>query len=366
MPKRSPHGADLLGFGRKYRKSEEEILDFSSNINPFGAPPAVTELYRKSAEELSKYPDAYADQFCKTVSDLYGLRPKQVLAGNGSLEILDLAFRALRPKKVLLAEPCFNEYRRLAVRGGAKITSVKLREAAEFKFSLETLLKYLPGKDFALLGHPNNPTGTAFSRDEMKLFLKAARREKVFVVLDEAFADWTPGISMAAEAGQSGLLMVRSLTKFYALAGIRAGYGLGPASLIEKMKQIQGPWTCNRIAQKLSAAAFGEKLFAEQSRRWFQAESLWLRKQIQDLGVFKVYPSQANFFLIRSRVSLARFWDFCGKKGLYVRRSDGFRGLDKSFFRIAVKKREENEMLIQTLKEYTALFQKKNSINYYV
>lgn len=368
------HGADLRRFSRLYGKREGEILDFSSNVNPLGFPDAVRSVYREGLAEISKYPDPYASELCEVIAHQFRVSPECVIAGNGSLEILATAVRALQPKRVLLAEPCFSEYRRLAQLSGAKFFSVRLQSKFNFSFSLEKVLGHLNRADLVVLGHPNNPTGTALPREEMEIFLDEARRRKVFVILDEAFVDWTPGLSMASPPpfpsplkgeGRVGghFLIVRSLTKFYALAGIRSGFALGSKRMISLMKKVQGPWTCNRLAQRLSAAALQDSIFAENSRRWFQEESCWLKARLQNLG-FKVYPSLANFFLVRVGAygdTPLPLFESLGRSGIYVRTSEGFRGLGDNFFRIALKRREENEILIERLKEYVSAHHRLSS-----
>jgi len=345
---RLKHGGEIRIFSEKFGIPEREILDFSSNINPLGPPPAVCRAYETSLEELSSYPDPEALEFRREVARHFPLWVENVAAGNGAIEFLDLILRLLRPKRALLIEPAFLEYRRLLNLWGAEIRTVFLHEKDSFQFSSAELINSLQGVEVALLATPNNPTGSFLAKDGLQKFLAEARRRNVFVVLDEAFVDWMPEQSMAREVrDDSYFFVVRSLTKFYALPGIRAGYGLGSRKLIEKLSSCQIPWSCNRIAQKLGTLALRDKEFALRSRQWLEEERKGLAAQLQGIPGLKVYPSAANFLLMRSALPL---FEEMGKRGIYLRDLSEFPGLGASYFRIAVKNREQNLRLIEALK----------------
>lgn len=345
----SGHGGDLLGFAARFGKREEEILDFSSNINPLGPSETLIELYHRSAAELSRYPDAGARPFVEKIAEIYSISPEMILAGNGSMEILSLAVRALKPARALIVEPCFKEYRALLENQGCLVSAVPLNPEDNFKFPLNLLANQLSRVQLLILGHPNNPTGTALTSEEMTFLLEQARRARVFVIADEAFADWTPEISVIPEVQKGGLLVVRSLTKFFALAGIRSGFAIGLTDLIRKMKTDQGPWSCNRLAQKLSIAAMEDREFSLKTRNWFKEEAEWLRASLEGLGEFKVFPSLANFFLVKSNRPAPDLFDFLGPRGIYVKQVKDILGFEDSFFRIAVRTRGDNQRLIETL-----------------
>ena len=347
------HGGDLVAFSKRYGKSEEEVLDFSSNINPFGPPASVLRLYPQIASDLSAYPDPHASDFTETVAGIFSLSPENVITGNGSLALMDLALRALSPARALIVEPCFTEYRRLLEMTGAQVQSIALTPENDFKFPLEKILECLPQIDLLFLGHPNNPTGTALLPEEMQRLLKEASRLKVYVLLDEAFADWSPEISFSSHAGRNDfLIVIRSLTKFFSLAGIRSGFALGPELLIRPMKRIQGPWSCNRIAQKLSKAALLDLEFIFETKRWFESEKAWFQNALEGLGLFKVFPGRANFFLLRNLFPAPGLEDFLGERGFYVRFLEDFRGLDGPYLRLALKSREENKALVDAFLDW--------------
>ena len=349
---RLEHGGDTKKFAERFGIAESAVLDFSSNVNPFGIPGNALAAYHAMEDELARYPDSRAERFSREVSRHFPVFIENILAGPGSMSLLSLLVRVLAPRRALLIEPCFNEYRRLLNQQGTEGRSVLLREGAEFRFPLTEIINAMRGTDFLLLGHPNNPTGTALSREDMKFLLDEARRRGVFVVIDEAFADWCPEYSLAAEVKDNcAFAVVRSLTKFYGLAGVRAGYVLGARKLIGKLASVQEPWAVSRPAEVLSAAALADTEFTEKTRRWFAEESRWLYRALDSLGTVRVFPSLANFFLLKFRTAakISSLYEALGSKGIMIRTVRDFAGLDDSYFRIALRLRAENETLIEAL-----------------
>jgi len=342
------HGGELRSFAEKFGISESDVLDFSSNINPLGPPASIRKVYESSLEDLTHYPDPEALEFRRAVSRHFPLWPENVVAGNGAIELLDLILRLLRPKRALLIEPAFLEYRRLLNLWGCEIRSVMLKEKDSFRGSLPEMTNALQGAEVAFLAQPNNPTGTFFTREEMVKFLSEARRRNVFVVIDEAFVDWMPELTLGREVKDDAhFFVVRSLTKFYALPGIRIGYGLGARKLIEKLSTQQIPWSCNRLAQKLGVVALQDSEFASRSRQWNLEERDWFEGELRSFSGLKVYSSAANFVLIRSASGL---FEEMAKQGIYIRDLTEFPGLGPSFYRIAVRKREDNVRFLEALR----------------
>lgn len=350
---KSKHGGELRAFSERFGIPEKAILDFSSNINPLGPPPSLRTLYESSFEELSFYPDAEALEFRREAARHFPLWPENVIAGNGAIELLDLVIRFLKPKRALVIEPAFSEYRRILNREGAEIRSISLREKDDFRFSSPELVNALQGIEALLLAHPNNPTGTHLPKGELLLLLEEAKRRNVFVILDEAFVDWAPELSLAREVrDDSYFFLIRSLTKFFSLPGIRIGYGLGSRKLIEKLHGFQVPWSCNRLAQKLGTAALRDESFQAESRAWLSEEREGLTAQLKEVPGLKVYPSAANFILVRHahEPGSAALFETLGRQGIYVRDLSETPVLGPSYLRISVRKRDENQRLLEALR----------------
>lgn len=344
------HGGNLRDFAERFHIGQDKIIDFSSNINPLGLASSVASIYHESLYEITRYPDPSARDLCQEIAHQYDLKPANVIAGNGSMPLLELAIRTIRPRRALIVEPCFVEYRRLLEMVGAQIDNITLSEKNAFRFSLSQIERAMNGIDMVILGHPNNPTGTAFERSELLSLITSAKKRGIFFLIDEAFCDWCPDLSVAQEAEKNSILIVtRSLTKLFCLAGIRAGFALGPKKLIERMRVLQETWSCNALAQRLSITALRDSEYRDRCLLWFRTESTYLFKGFSGIPEIKVYPSNANFFLIKlkDREKHYSFIEALTMKGIYLRECQGFQGLGKAFFRIALRLREENNLLLQ-------------------
>lgn len=352
------HGGNLKKFARRFQIAEKDVLDFSSNITPLGLPESVQKLYPQLLDRLTSYPDPSASELRAEIARLYPVFPENVLAGNGSMDLLALLVRTIAPKRALLVEPCFLEYRRLLHLQGAHVKSVSLKEGNQFQFPYKEIFGALPNTDLLILCHPNNPTGSALKREELVELLSECRRRNIFVIVDEAFADWTPELSVAREIKDNSFFaVVRSLTKFYGLAGIRAGYAVGSRRLMETLGAHQDPWSMNAISQGLSLAALRDKDFQEDSLEWYREESAWFLNAFQAVEGLKVFPSFANFFLFKimiPQLSADSLFQFCGEKGIYIRLLRDFPGLGEPYFRAALRQRKDNEKLLQIFQEWTA------------
>lgn len=352
------HGGNLKKFSKRFQAAEKDILDFSCNITPFGLPEPVRKLYPELADRLTSYPDPLSQELRAEIARQYPLFPENILAGNGSMDLLALLIRTLAPKRALLVEPCFQEYRRLLHLEGAQVQSVSLKEGNQFQFPYKEIFAALQNMDLLILCHPNNPTGTALRREELLELLNECRRRNIFVIVDEAFADWNPELSVVREIKDNSYFAVlRSLTKFYALAGIRAGYAVGSRRLIETLAARQDPWSMNVVAQALSVAALRDAAFREQSLAWFQEESAWVLQAAQSLDGLRFFSSLANFFLVKvtvPQVSAENLFEFCGERKIYIRLLKDFPGLGDAYCRMGLRGREDNQRLFEVLREWTA------------
>ncbi len=357
LKNRPAHGGHLRAFAERFQIAENEIIDFSSNVNPLNLSESVLEIYAKCALEIGSYPDPDAYALREEITRHYPCPISNVLPGNGAVSLIGLAVRTLTPKKALVIEPCFTEYRRILELQSTEVVSIRLEEANDFAFPFQEILRELANVELLILVHPNSPTGTALAKDDLLELLTFAKQHGVFVIVDEAFADWCPEISVAASLNEdSNFVVIRSLTKFYGLAGIRAGFALGPTGIIESMKRHQNSWDVNVLAQKLSTAMLQETGFIKKTREWFLNESRWFYQQLNEVEAFKVFPSRANFFLMKYLSGESQeVFEFLGRKGCYIRLTEDYPYLGMPYFRVAIRLRHENEILIKNLKDYSHL-----------
>lgn len=352
------HGGDLLTAEETYGKPREQFIDFSSNMNPFGPPDTVRELLRERWADVAKYPDPAVRELRRKLAACYDVPADGILVGNGAAELIDLAVRALRPARTALARPSFSEYEEAITRSGGAIVDIPLLREDGFALREEALDAAVRQADLVFLGHPNNPTGKLIPQPLLDRFVSSGERT---LLLDEAFVDFAPHedrVSLIRQAAASRrLLVIRSMTKFYAIPGIRLGFIVAHPELIARMRALQVQWSVNYMAQLIGAAVLDDRAYAEATLRWLQEERPWLAGQLAALGL-TVFASDANFMLFAlpgvgpwNARSLQRLM---GQRGVLIRDASLFRGLDGAYCRVAVRRRDDNERLVAALRESMA------------
>ncbi len=325
------------------------IMDFSASINPLGAPDSVVRTIHENIKHLPHYPEPFAEQLSMHLGRHLGINPRTVLCGNGSTELIYLVVRALNPGRALIPAPTFSEYERAcAMQRGTSCVRFALSKDNKFEIEPDAFISAMAGCDMAFLCNPNNPTGTLLSRDAVRDMARAAERLSCYLIVDEAFIDFAPEHSVVGEAaGNSHLIVLRSLTKFYALSGLRIGYGVFPLGLTERMKNSKEPWTVNTLAQKAGIAAVNDREYREKTMTIIQAGKQFLENSLMNLGI-EYAPSSANYYLIKLD-NARQIIGSLRAKGILVRDCSNFPGLDGTYIRIAVRSQVENAALLKEL-----------------
>ncbi|MBI4838370.1 MAG: threonine-phosphate decarboxylase [Nitrospirae bacterium] len=349
------HGGDIYRFASELGVSENKIVDFSASINPLGISKQAELEIRKGLKSLPNYPDAEAAELRMKLSKRLGVSPDAVICGNGSTEVIYLIAKALKPKNVLIPAPTFSEYER-ACRTASyelRVKSYELKEKNNFDITPDNFIKSMRGCDAAFLCNPNNPTGRLLGKDGVLKIANAARKLKCYLVVDEAFIDFCPEESVVRSVEDNPCLIVlRSMTKFYALSGLRAGFGVFPLNLIDRLKKFKEPWTVNTLAQKASLTALDDHDYANRTFKLIKKEKQFFEKNFKKSGIGFI-PSDANFYLLKIG-DAGKAIAYLRKKGILVRDCSTFSVLDGSYIRIAVKLRKHNKILLnEIMKFYT-------------
>jgi threonine-phosphate decarboxylase len=272
-----------------------------------------------------------------------------VICGNGSTELIYLIPRCLKPARVLITAPAFSEYERACVASGAgRVNRLLLEAKQNFDIDPDHFIRKMKQCDLAFLCNPNNPTGRLLGKKEVMKIAGAARECRCYLVVDEAFIDFAAGASvMAAVKKNPYLIVLRSLTKFYELAGQRIGFGVFPGHLAAAMEKYREPWTVNSLAQAAGIAVLSDRAYQAESIMNMDKEKQFIEKNLKRLGI-TYFPSSANYYLLRIRKAQAIIRAL-ETKGILVRDCSNFHGLDRTFIRIAVRTRGENRRLMQEL-----------------
>ncbi|SER83253.1 threonine-phosphate decarboxylase CobD [Salipaludibacillus aurantiacus] len=354
------HGGQPDVLHKQFNLSKgREILDFSANIHPGGPPSFVTENLRESIESIARYPDPDYGEARSHIAAFNSTETDQVLITNGGAEAVFLAAKYFEGKRALIVEPTFLEYERACGHYHLEVKPVFLRVEEEFHFPLDQVLDELAETEVVFICRPNNPSGTVVSEADIRILLEKGKETGTFLVIDEAFADFLP-----KEEGDltpllnefSNLILLRSLTKMFAVPGVRAGYMLGAPEVIRAVREWQMPWSVNSFASSLIPVLAGEEAaeFAAASSRYVKGELERIRLQLSSLD-FDMSPSSVNFYLLRDRrdPGLAdELLKFLLKKGIAARHTHNFNGLDGKYLRFAVLDKPANDQLLEKLAEW--------------
>ncbi len=248
---RGAHGGRVYEAARRWGIDPGEVIDFSANINPLGPPRGVLAAIETSLGPVSlrAYPDAHA--FVRTLADKHGLMPHEIVVGSGASALIFAVLRAILPKRVLVLEPAFAEYSRACAAVKAEVTTCPLTEEDGFTPNFPSLVRAVKEHlfDLVILNSPHNPTGILYSREKLLSLIEAAAAHNVTVLIDEAFIDYAPQTSLLSLAAtKPHHVVLRSLTKFYAMPGLRVGYGVGNAKLAANHRADRSMVSLNRRA----------------------------------------------------------------------------------------------------------------------
>jgi len=357
MDETGGHGGDVERVARDMGVPASKILDFSSNVNPLGPPPGLLNHLRAYLNQLNRYPEPQAREFRAVLAKTLGISVSRLLPGNGANDLLHLLFLWHRPRRVLLPAPSFSEYRRAAQLAGAEIDYFPL--PPDLTLDQGQVEERLTKGDWLVLCNPHNPTGTLYSRNQVDSLLELAQARKATVLLDESFMSLSgcPQESLQQEQVDN-LWVVVSLTKCWALPGLRLGYALGPEPEVQQLLRWGDPWRVNLLAQQAGLFCLErQEGYLSKTLDLLTREREYIHDYLQASGSFKIYPSQVNFMLARGEASgfhVEDLYDMLIQKGILIRRADNFKGLDHRYFRLAVRQRRENRLLIKAINEYVS------------
>ena len=349
------HGGNWREVAKRYGLSVDNILDFSANINPWASSLRVEEIVKDNLKNIYHYPDPQCTLLIKQISQYLGVDRENILAGNGSTELIYLAVRTRLPPRALIFAPTFSEYERALKTCGGEPKFLFLKESQGFSVSIRRIIEKTKDVQAVFICNPNNPTGTFFPKGELLQVLKITEEKKIALIVDESYLDFKyPGETLVKEAQKANhLLVLRSFTKFFAIAGLRLGYGVAGRHLIEKMAGSKEPWTVNSLAQAAGVYLLRNEEKTKKIREAVNKESEFLFGELSQITGLKPYPPEANFILVKLETgpSSSKLREDLARKGILIRDCINFAGLKNRFFRVAVRKREENLRLIGSLRE---------------
>jgi len=355
--KKDIHGGNIWEAKRLSSRPLSKILDFSASINPLGPPKAAIKAIVEGIRLVPPYPDPANSSLKKALSEFHGIPAGNILPANGSTELIYLIPRLIprlfSPGKALIIEPAFGEYAKALALSGITSEGFVLSEDDGFRIDLAKLDKRLSkGCSTLFMANPANPTGVLYCEDEVLDIIRLCRRRGVMPVIDEAFIDFSGG-SIMRQAVMSGAIVLRSMTKHYALAGLRLGYAVANKRIIDGLSRLVPPWSVNTLASLSGVASLADKAYIERTAEWLSVERDNLLKGLSSIEGLEPLPSSANYIMVKAtaRADAARLKESLFKKGILIRDLSAFNGLGPGFFRVAVLKRDANRRLVYMLRE---------------
>jgi threonine-phosphate decarboxylase len=353
------HGGSVLELAAARGVDWRTFVDFSASINPLGPPAEVLELLGQHPELVTCYPSNDHASLRSALADYCRVTPDHILAGNGATDLVHFTLRFLRPQQALVALPTFSEFPRACVASGVRTEGHTLIRADNGDWCIDWtgLEEALSARhqDLLILVHPNNPTGATLGPSHADRLMELTQQRGTAVLLDESFIDFAPDESWIDELGRYGhLLVLRSLTKFFAIPGLRLGYLVARPELVARMQAAREPWQVNQFAQMAGVRCVRPSDYHEATRRLIREERAWLTTQLARLPALSPYPSRVNILLVRidpERIKVGTVYDRLLAQGVIVRNCDGWPGLPENCLRIAVRSRKENQRLVDALKE---------------
>jgi threonine-phosphate decarboxylase len=350
------HGGNIYDMAQQHKLRADAIIDFSSNINPLGPSPRVLRALRSHLRWISRYPEIHAQGLVRHLARFHGLPEEAIVVGSGSTALIYRLPYALLVKTALVLHPTFSEYERAFGLGGCRIDMVMRDEADGFRPPWPRLFEGLRrGYGVVVLCNPNNPTGDVIAKDELAEFVEEAARLGTVVMVDEAFMDFHEDATLKHEVLRRGnLIVLRSMTKCYALAGLRLGFLVASPPLAKRVREADEPWAVSALAQIAGRESLKDRNYLRRTLELIATERQYLTERLAAIRGLTVYPSVANFLLLkitRPGWDAPRLQQGLIRHGILIRDCRSFPGLGGAFMRIAVRGRKDNSRLLSVLQQ---------------
>ncbi|WP_084295155.1 threonine-phosphate decarboxylase CobD [Caldanaerobius polysaccharolyticus] len=351
------HGGNIYKAAEQYGIDLDAIVDYSDNVNPLGVPYSAKEGILNNIDALSHYPDPEYKQLRKAISEYTSVDFENIIVGNGATELISLFIKVLKPKKALVVMPAYSEYQRELEINGARVSHYVLKREKDYKGDVEELCAMVQGNDIVVICNPNNPTGTAFTADEMKRVAEASRIHGAYLMVDETYVEFTDDMSVYSSSGilneYPNVFIIRGFSKYFGIPGLRVGYAMtSDKELLRFINDKKDPWSVNLLADIAARSVLKDKDYIRRSKDFMSSERRFMASELKKIDKLKVYDSVCNFFLceILADIPAKEIARAAVKKGLLIRDASTFKYLGDKEFRVCIKLRKENQLLLDFLK----------------
>lgn len=337
------HGGDI------YRNQIR--LDFSVNTNPLGMPDPVKEALHQAVEEAENYPDIRAQALSAAVAEQLQVQKEQLVFGNGASELFHAVLHAIKPSKILIPAPSFLGYEEAAKAIDCEVIFYEMKKEENFCLTDRILDVLDENISLVFLANPNNPVGNLVEPELIFQIAEKCRQCDITLVLDECFMELTgkeQTYSFLKRLDEfPNVVVIRAFTKLYAIPGVRLGYLVCEQNLAEKIRLQLPEWNLSVFAQRAGVAAIKEQEYIVRAVVCIQTQRQFLLEELQAAGC-SVFDSDADYLLFYSEMPL---YELFLQRGILIRDCSNFRGLQRGYYRIAVKSEEQNRMFAEVLRE---------------
>jgi threonine-phosphate decarboxylase len=353
MSRNHDHGGAIFATARRMGVPPSALMDFSASINPLGLSALVKDAIGQALDSLVHYPDAGHRELKEALAHYHGLPAAHFVVANGSTELIYQLPAVLSGKRALIAAPSFSEYERALKRQQWEVHHFPLSPGDGFSLNLSRLeAKLAKGFDAFYLCNPGNPSGTLYPPRLVEQVCELCSTAGTFLVLDEAFMDFCEEASAKHSVIEGGnALILRSMTKFFGIPGLRLGYAMANEPLCGRLDSLGVPWNVNTLALAAGKASLRDQEHNQRTILFIDQERRFLSDLLGSFPQLRVYPSHANFLLVEILGGMTAR-ELAGQllpELVIIRDCATFYGLTPHFFRIAVRTRAENERLVACL-----------------
>lgn len=354
MTLRQMHGGNIQEameiFGVK------RLVDFSANVNPLGLSSIALRAVEKACSSIKQYPDCECRKLKDAIASFHKTSSKNVVVGNGSTELIHIISSLGELKTFLIPSPTFIGYESAVLSAGNKAIFMKLKEQRDFSLDAGKLIKRMDKADAIFLCNPNNPTGKLIAKQDLIEIVSRAAEKSVFVVVDEVFIDFVDGdYSVLHETTKfDNLFVIRAFTKFFAMPGLRLGYGIGSKAVVSRLTKRMPPWSVNSLAQIAGINSLLDSEYIKRTKRFISKEKQFLFEKLCKIPWLKPHYPNANYIfieLVNTHLNSTSLQMILANKGVLIRDCSTFRFLNNRFIRVCVKTRRENNLLLRALAE---------------
>lgn len=346
------HGGNLNQLSQRSGIAKDKLIDFSANINPVGPPEWLRPLISATISDLVHYPDPDCTELIAALAKQNGVTIDQIVVANGATELLHLLPRVLGHSRALVPVPSYADYEDPALLHGLDVTLLALRAEEQFRLNLLELESLLQPDQLVLLGQPNNPTGYIMAAQPLRQL--AQHHPQTTFIIDESFIDFTDGSQSLRFDRPTNVIIVQSMTKAYAIPGLRLGYAIANAEIVAHVRRQLPNWSVNTLAQRVGLRAVQDQEYLHRSRTFIDHQRKQLHQELSKLPGITVYPGEANFLLLRldhHKLNGQQLAEKTLHQGIAIRVCDNFHNLDGHYLRVAVRTEVEQQQLCRVLKQ---------------